>query len=372
MENVFLHSFIRTDPPFSLTQQASLAWLAKLHNANKENDSGISDEMMQKRFHHYGVKQTKIEKKYYACSDMLLDNLKEGAVFSPETIGDQKYKTEFFRDFTENYFKELYQKQTSLPDHMIHVSCTGYVSPSAPQRIASIRKTPVNITHAYHMGCYAALPAVRMAKAFVQSQESQTVDVIHTELCSLHANSKVHTPEQIVIQSLFADGLIKYSLSPKKSSVEKAFRVIAIQEAIVENSLEDMKWEPEHFGFQMSLSRQVPEKIALHLPSALENFAKKVGINQKDLMKHAIFAIHPGGPRIIEMVAEKLCLKESQIASSQKILKERGNMSSATLPHIWQDLMDTDQLLSSDLVVSLAFGPGLSIFASLFEYKKAL
>ena len=86
-------------------------------------------------------------------------------------------------------------------------------------------------------------------------------------------------------------------------------------------------------------------------------------------MRKAIFATHPGGPKIIETIAQSLDLQEKQIEASQKILLTRGNMSSATLPHIWQEILKK-KVEDKTPIVSLAFGPGLSIFASLLQYNK--
>jgi prepilin-type processing-associated H-X9-DG protein len=78
-------------------------------------------------------------------------------------------------------------------------------------------KEKTAITHAYHMGCYASLPAVRIAHALVQSEKVENpsflVDIVHNEMCSLHMNPSSHSPEQMVVQTLFADGHVKYSLS---------------------------------------------------------------------------------------------------------------------------------------------------------------
>jgi predicted naringenin-chalcone synthase len=79
-----------------------------------------------------------------------------------------------------------------------------------------------------------------------------------------------------------------------------------------------------------------------------------------------MFAIHPGGPKIIETVKEALELAENQITESQKILFERGNMSSATLPHIWQLILEKEYPPGTK-VVSFAFGPGLTVFGAVFE-----
>jgi predicted naringenin-chalcone synthase len=79
----------------------------------------------------------------------------------------------------------------------------------------------------------------------------------------------------------------------------------------------------------------------------------------------SIFAIHPGGPKIIDSVQEVLELSDNQIKESRKILFERGNMSSATLPHVWSEILGNNYPIGTN-VISFAFGPGLTLFGSVF------
>ena len=84
-------------------------------------------------------------------------------------------------------------------------------------------------------------------------------------------------------------------------------------------------------------------------------------------MREAVFAIHPGGPRIIDEIAEHLGLRPDQVQASNAILRDCGNMSSATLPHVWQAILADEAVPSGTLIVSLAFGPGLTISGALLR-----
>jgi predicted naringenin-chalcone synthase len=84
-------------------------------------------------------------------------------------------------------------------------------------------------------------------------------------------------------------------------------------------------------------------------------------------IEKAVFAIHPGGPKIVDQIAATLKLAEQQIALSRKVLRERGNMSSATLPHIWQEIVRSPAVREGELVVSLAFGPGLTLSGAVLQ-----
>ncbi len=183
------------------------------------------------------------------------------------------------------------------------------------------------------------------------------VDIVHTEMCSLHLDPAVHSPEQMVVQTLFADGHIKYTCDANVSG--RRFDIQKIKEQIIPDSVNDMTWTPAAHGMQMSLSKEVPEKIKGHLPG----FVREL---ESDHSK-VLFAIHPGGPKIIDLIQQQLELTDEQIYFSRKILRERGNMSSSTLPHIWKEILESDY---QGKVISLAFGPGLTIFGSVCEARR--
>ncbi|MFZ4714943.1 MAG: 3-oxoacyl-[acyl-carrier-protein] synthase III C-terminal domain-containing protein [Bacteriovoracaceae bacterium] len=369
--NVFLHSFSSILPLHQKEQGELVDWTLKAHKKNMELGSSLDlipeHEKTISKLKRFCLTENQIQKRHFESNDV--DELwDQHAIYkltkeSLSGVGILE-RNLFFKRRSYEVIKEFYQDNTNeLVDHLIHVSCTGYVSPSAPQEYFSNIPNAPKITHAYHMGCYASLPAVRMAEAFANAH-NEVIDVVHTEMCSLHLDPSLHSPEQMVVQSLFADGHMKYKVSQLPNGL--SFKVINVKEKIIPDSLNDMTWIPASFGMQMSLSREVPGKIKSHLVSFLKEMAEESHIDYQRLLQVAFFAVHPGGPKIIESVGDVFNLKLSQVQSSVKILKERGNMSSATLPHVWQDLLN-EKIPQGSLVVSFAFGPGLTIFGSIFE-----
>ncbi len=356
---VMLHSFEVILPRYHLAQSELVEWTLAAHLEAK------CDQKLVRGLKHFCLTDRQIKQRFFECPDVNLEWEKHQLYrLMPNTpLGlSILEKNHFFSQRALEIFGDFYSKGKSIPQHLIHVTCTGYVSPSAPQVHFSDSLQAPEITHAYHMGCYASLPAVRMAKAFVHD-EAKNVDLVHTEMCSLHLNPGAHTPEQMVVQTLFADGHIKYRASLEYSG--KSFKVKKIKEKLISHSQDDMTWIPSPLGMHMTLSRQVPHKIADALPSFLKEMCEESGLSLEKIQKEALFAVHPGGPKIIEAVQKKLELHDEQVAASMKVLYERGNMSSATLPHVWKEILDTSS--SSQLVVSLAFGPGLTIFGGIFE-----
>jgi predicted naringenin-chalcone synthase len=72
------------------------------------------------------------------------------------------------------------------------------------------------------------------------------------------------------------------------------------------------------------------------------------------------WAVHPGGPRILDVVRERLGLEEAQLGASRRVLADHGNCSSATVLLVLDELGDVD-----GPVVAMAFGPGLTLYAAL-------
>lgn len=350
---LFVHSFQSILPEYNLPQEKTIDWILKSH----ERVALLKGEDISlQKLERFCLPSRYISKRHFEVPDVDLEWEKHELYhYAENSVGGATIdkRNKFFAEKAKNVFEKIYADKT--PESIVHVTCTGYVSPSPAQQYFENKTSKLDITHAYHMGCYASIPSVRMAAGLSLLNEYQ-VDVVHTEMCSLHLDSGIHTPEQMVVQTLFADGHIKYSISREK----KGFKILNIKEELVPDSKEDMTWIPGAHVMQMTLSKEVPFKIRDALPAFVKSLTGNINLGD------TIFAIHPGGPKIIEAVQKKLELNDDQVKASQEILFERGNMSSATLPHVWERIL-SDKSNSGKKVVSLAFGPGLTIFGALFE-----
>ena len=255
----------------------------------------------------------------------------------------------------------------AAPDYAIQVSCTGYASPHAVQRLVSRRGWNANVLHVGHMGCYASVPAAAMAAKLVRGEAATgrpraRAALFLAELCTLHLKPGANADDQVVVNSLFADGAIRFdvSLAPRKRSLA----LLASAEEIVRGSEREMTWRLQDSSFAMGLSRAVPGLVGGAVAGFAERFLKRNGRKLSDVSR---FAIHPGGPRVIEQVLKALALPPDAASHSREILRRRGNMSSATLPHIWDAMLDDPSVREGELILSLAFGPGLTLVANLLR-----
>lgn len=272
----------------------------------------------------------------------------------------------------ERFLHDAYESPTEpAPDDVVHVSCSGYQAPNGVERLVADRGWQrTSVFNAYHMGCYAALPAVRLAHGLLAgaTRPKSRVDLVHSELLSLHGEMLDHSAGNIITSTLFGDGFIRYSAVGGPADPERrGLAVRAIEERVIPDTADSMTWTLTPHGFHMYLSPEVPLQIRAALPELVAALAEQTGRTLEQLCREAVFAVHPGGPRIVQFVQQCLGLADPQVAHSLAVLFDRGNMSSATLPHIWKSLLDDPTLPPGTPVVSLGFGPGLTASGLVFD-----
>src|SRR5262249_50852242 len=135
-------------------------------------------------------------------------------------------------------------------------------------------------------------------------------------------------PKRMVANALFADGAAAVVGASGSAAPDTAWRIIATGACVFPNSEYAMTWDVGDHGFVMSLSTRVPDLIATHLRPWLDSWLGGQGMHIGDV---ASWAIHPGGPRILDAVEESLGLDAEATAASREVLTEYGNMSSPTI-----------------------------------------
>lgn len=244
--------------------------------------------------------------------------------------------------------------------HIVTVSCSGFVAPGVDLAlIGALGLRPeVARTHVGFMGCHGALNALRVARAFAEADPDAHVLVCAVELCSLHQQYGWR-PDQLVANALFADGAAAVVGSNGDGGNRPAWQVVASGSMVIPESEELMGWRIRDHGFEMTLSPRVPELIHQQLRPWLEGWLGGHALKIEDIKS---WAVHPGGPRILQACAEAAGFERLLLSDSQEILAEYGNMSSPTVLFILDRLRQRNALRPC---VLLAFGPGLAVEAAL-------
>lgn len=358
----FLCNFIPHQPPYQLEQKQSIDWMKQLHQLNNKD---CDPAKIDKLFNYFSVPESKISTRWTFLEDFTHTHWNEHSLIGKNNFNpDISQRCQFAQSIIQDIMDSFYLDAQSIPDQVLHVTCTHYHSPSAAQIIVNKKQwyqTPV--THLYHMGCYAALPAIRTASALVADGNSQ-IDINHTELCSFHFAPNMQTAEQVIVQTLFADGAIHYQMHDRLPDAQSSFELVAQHEVLMTKTDQEMQWGLGSNHFTMSLSKKVPTLIRENIFNFFDNLFQLANLDFLSLKDSCEFAIHPGGPKIIDGVAKALALHSLQFENSRKILKSRGNMSSATLPHIWGKILEEPHF---PYVATVAFGPGLTMTGALFK-----
>ena len=269
------------------------------------------------------------------------------------------------------------QLHASQITHLVTVSCTGFVSPGIDHQLIQTLSLPPTVqrTHVGFMGCHGAINGLRTAKSIAESDRNAIVLVTAVELCSLH-QQYTEDPQQLVANSLFADGaasvivaahnpLDATTSSNSAASNERCWQIVSSFSFYIPKTTDTMSWKIGDHGFSMQLSPEVPQIIKEQLRAPVSEWLRDQCLDQLNQKAYFSWVVHPGGPRILDAVAEAFELDEDRISLSRKILSEHGNMSSPTLLFILDQMPVSDP--QAPYCIAIAFGPGLHAEALLLK-----
>jgi len=243
--------------------------------------------------------------------------------------------------------------------HLVTVSCTGFNAPGVDLALIGglgLRPT-IERTHVGFMGCHGALNGLRVADSIVRADPKARVLLCAVELCSIHYHYG-GDPEKVVANALFADGA---GAVIGGNDDARKWRLAAAGSCLIPESTAAMSWKIGDNGFEMTLARNLPTIIAKHLRSWMEAWLDAHGLTIAEI---GSWAVHPGGPKILDAVEESLELPKTALAASREVFASFGNMSSPTVLFIVDALRKAD---APRPCVALGFGPGLFAEAVLWR-----
>jgi predicted naringenin-chalcone synthase len=246
--------------------------------------------------------------------------------------------------------------------HVVSVSCTGFAAPNFDLGLVRELDLPrtVERTHVGFMGCHGALDGLRVARAYADSQPGACVLLCAVEMCSLHYQYG-WTGDWLVSNAIFADGAAALVGGGQRPAGDNVWELGRSGASLLEDSAELMSWRIGNHGFEISLSARVPGVIERELRPWLDAWLASENLSRDRI---ATWAVHPGGPRILESVAAATGIGRGDYAISQEVLAEFGNMSSPTILFILERLR---QRRAPRPCLALGFGPGLAVEAALFR-----
>lgn len=254
--------------------------------------------------------------------------------------------------------------------HVVTVSCTGFCNPGPDYHIINELGLS-SATQRYNlgfMGCYAAFPGLRMAKQFCEADPEAVVMVMCLELCTLHLQLN-GGEDSMLANSLFADGAAAAIVSARTPQEDQScYQLGAFHSNLIPSGKGDMAWTIGDLGFDIALSSYVPKIIGANILDAVQPVLASGTLALEDIKT---WAVHPGGKAIVDNVVKSLGLADEQVAASRKILRQYGNMSSATILFVLQEILREQNRPLHEDVCAMAFGPGLTVEMGLLQAQRA-
>jgi alpha-pyrone synthase len=238
--------------------------------------------------------------------------------------------------------------------HIIVTCCTGLYAPgldfAAMEHLGldpGTERTMVGF-----MGCYAAINGLKLARHIVRSEPDASVLMINLELCSLHFQ-ETQSIEKVLSFLLFGDGC---AVSLVRSS-DKGLALDSFSAFTIPTTQDLIRWNIGDSGFDMELSGKVPVELGKFLRLRKDEFNPQAAAENLEAAPE-LWAVHPGGRSILDAVESALQLPPEKLAVSRSILRQFGNMSSATVMFVLESMMKS--AMPGQSGCAMAFGPGLT------------
>jgi len=248
-------------------------------------------------------------------------------------------------------------RERSRITHLLITCCTGFSAPGLDFEIMDRCGVPRSAerTMVGFMGCYAAINALKLARHIVRSDPKARVLAVNLELCTLHLQDTVDL-EQILSFLIFADGCAASLISAEPEGLA----ITRFHAASIPDTGDLITWNIGDSGFDMVLSGKVPGALRSALPLSIDEILDGT---PPELVR--LWAVHPGGRSILDAVQQAISLPPSALSISRDILRRFGNMSSATVMFVLEQMLKHGK--PGELGCAMAFGPGVVAETMQFE-----
>ncbi len=243
-------------------------------------------------------------------------------------------------------------------NHVIFVSTTGLAAPSIDARLITLlgldphtRRTPI-----WGLGCAGGLGGLERAEEYVRAFPNHRVLLVTVELCTLTAQLNDHSKRNLVAFSLFGDGAAAVIVAGDEVGARGA-RILGTRSTLFPDSLNLMGWDVVDEGFRVVFGAGIPRVVSEQYRELAREFLGLHGLTLADV-RHHIY--HPGGAKVLQAYAEALDLPCEALEHSRRVLRDYGNMSSATIFFVLQRFLQTNSIKPDEYGLLCVFGPGFS------------
>jgi alkylresorcinol/alkylpyrone synthase len=241
-----------------------------------------------------------------------------------------------------------------------------------------VRRLPIT-----ELGCAAGAASLGRAWDFLKGVPEGNVLIVAVELPSLTFQRRDMSPANLISSILFGDGAAAALVTrgnsngtsqPASSSNGHSGlaghkvncpKILGTRSHLFPNSIDAMGFDLKEGGFHIVLSKDVPQMIREKIGGLVESFLASYELSQSDM---ASFVLHPGGQKLLLFIEEELGLPRTMTQYSWDVLRDYGNLSSASVLFVLQEWMTKGKMTAGDYGLLAAFGPGFSAEMMLLQW----
>ena len=252
---------------------------------------------------------------------------------------------------------------------VVSVSCTGFMIPAVDAYVANAlslgpRLSRLPITEA---GCAGGVVGLARAADYLAAHPDRAALLLAIEMSSLTFQAWDRSATNVVSTAIFGDGgAAAVLVGPEHPLASRGLvRVGDRESAFYPGTTHLMGFELRNSGLQIRLDKGLAPFVRREVRRAVEDFLHARGLDRSRIAR---FILHPGGRRVIEVMAEQLGLGPCDLASTEAVLSAHGNMSSVTVLFVLDEILRQNRPAPGALGLLGAFGPGFAAEFALLEF----
>ncbi len=250
-------------------------------------------------------------------------------------------------------------------DHVFFVSTTGLAAPSIDARLITLlgmdrhtRRTPI-----WGLGCAGGLGGLSRAQEYVRAYPTHRALLVTVELCTLTIQFNDRSKRNLVALSLFGDGAAAVVVSGDQTGGQGP-QIVDTRSTLFPDSLNLMGWDIVNDGFRVIFGTRIPSVVTHNYRDLATDFLAKHNVSPDHIAHHVY---HPGGAKVLRAYEQALSLDPHALDCSREVLRQYGNMSSATVLFVLERMLHNQTIKRNDLGLMCVFGPGFSAELALLK-----
>lgn len=250
-------------------------------------------------------------------------------------------------------------------DHFVVISCTGFDNPGLDVILASDLKMRPDLRRSalIGMGCHAGLTGLDRAMLELAARPQSHVLVLAVEFGSLHFQHGKKL-KNMIAAALFGDGIAAAIIGPASNAANRP-KILDTMTYSDYTAQDLLGFRVSDKGYEIYLDTKVPKVLRAVVPDLVTDFLSRSNLKKSDIR---FWGIHPGGAKIIDYLGQALELEPDDLRYARQVMRQYGNMSSATIFFVLDEIIRQGQPQPGDYAILQAFGPGLTIELCLMQW----